>query len=93
MSNIRDNSTDYMKVRTRGNSSPKGKPRVYFTYHPADFDKYFEQTCADIFKTHDCAIHYTADMTSPIPEIYRETDLGNMNLFVIPITWRLPMVT
>lgn len=84
-----DNSTEYMKVRTKGNSSPQGKPRVYFTCHPADFDKYFESVCADIFKTHDCAIYYTADMSAPLPETYRETDLGNMNLFVMPITWRL----
>lgn len=35
---------------TKGN----GKPRVYFTCHPDDFDRFFEKVCADIFATHDC---------------------------------------
>lgn len=89
MTDNRDSSIDYMKVRTRGNSNPRGKNRVYFTCHPADFDKYFDRVCEDIFTTQDCAIYYTADMTAPIPAEYRETDLGSMNLFVIPITRRL----
>ena len=75
--------------RTKGNASPKGKPRVYFTSHPEDFSRYFETVCEDIFKTQDCAIFYTEDMTEEIEDKYKESDLGQMNLFVIPVTFKL----
>ena len=75
--------------RTRGNSSPSGKPRVWFTCHPDDFERYFDKICEDIFKTHDCAVYYTNDMTAPIPDEDKPTDLGSMNLFVMPVTFRL----
>ena len=42
-----------------------------------------------IFKTQDCAIYYTEDMTDRLPEETRELDLGRMNLLVIPVTFRL----
>lgn len=77
------------QVKTKGNASPKGKPRVYFTCHPADFEKYFEKICADIFKSHDCAIYYTEDMTAAIEEQDKATDLGSNNLFVVPVTFKL----
>ena len=79
----------YMKVLTRDGSSPAGKRRVYFTCHPADFERYFDKVCDDIFKTQDCAIYYTEDRTAPIPEKYLDSDLGQMNLFVMPVTFRL----
>jgi len=76
-------------IKTRGNSSPKGKPKVYFTSHPGDLEKYLHKLCEDIFKTHDCAIYYTEDMTAEIEEKYKETDLGSMNLFIVPVTKKL----
>lgn len=75
--------------KTRGNVNPKGKPRVFFTCHPADFEKYFERICEDIFKTHDCAIYYTEDLSAPIAAEDLTTDLGSNNLFVIPVTFQL----
>ena len=75
--------------RTKGNADPKGKPRVYFTCHPEDFDKYFDKICEDIFKTHDCAIFYTEDMSAVIEEQDKATDLESNNLFTIPVTFRL----
>ena len=75
--------------RTKGNSLPNKKPRVYFTCHPDDFDKSFNKICEDIFKTHDCAIYYTADMTAAFDEQNLDTDLGSMNLFVVPVTFKL----
>lgn len=83
-----DKSAAYLNVITRC-GSPRGKRKVYFTCHPKDFEKYFKIVCDDIFKTHDCAIYYTKDMSAPIPKEYLDTDLGQMNLFVIPITKRL----
>ena len=84
-----NNGTEYLKVKTRGGSSPSGKRKVYFTCHPKDFDLYFDKVCDDIFKTQDCAIYYTADMTAPLSEQYLESDLGQMSLFVMPVTFRL----
>lgn len=75
--------------RTKGNSDPKGKPRVYFTCHPEDFSRCFDKLCEDIFKTHDCAIYYTEDMREPIAEQDKATDLGQMNLYIVPVTLRL----
>ena len=75
--------------KTKGNADPKGKPRVYFCCHPEDFDRYFDKLREDIFKTHDCAIYYTADMTEAFDEHDMDTDLGQMNLFVVPVTFRL----
>ena len=75
--------------KTKGNADPKGKPRVYFCCHPEDFDRYFDKVREDIFKTHDCAIYYTADMTEAFDEHDMDTDLGQMNLFVVPVTFRL----
>lgn len=77
------------KVKTKGGANPQGKPRVYFTCHPQDFDKYFEKLCADIFKTHQCAIYYTEDMTAVIEEQDKATDLGSHNLFIVPVTFKL----
>ncbi len=78
-----------MICRTKGNSLPGGKARVYFTCHPADFDKYFDKICEDIFRTHDCAIYYTPDMTEVIREEEMDTDLGSNNLFVVPVSFCL----
>ncbi|MBR7161510.1 MAG: toll/interleukin-1 receptor domain-containing protein, partial [Clostridia bacterium] len=75
--------------KTKGDSSPERKPRVYFTCHPEDFEKHFEKICEDIFATHDCAVYYTESMTEEIEEKYKESDLGQMNLFVIPVTFKL----
>ena len=77
------------KVKTRGGASPQGKPRVYFTAHPDDFDKYFDKICEDVFKTHDCAIYYTADMSEAFDETNMDVDLGRMNLYLVPVTFRL----
>ena len=75
--------------KTKGNSSPERKPRVYFTCHPDDFSSSFNKISEDIFRTHDCAIFYTESMTEPIEEKYKESDLGQMNLFVIAVTAKL----
>ena len=78
-----------LKYRTRGNASPQGRSRVFFTCHPADFSRCFDRICEDIFATTDCAIYYTEDMTARLPEETRETDMAQMNLFVIPVSGRL----
>lgn len=75
--------------KTKDNSDPKGKSRVYFTCHPDDFELYFEKIKADIFKTHDCAIFYTEDMTADIDENDKENHFNHVNLLIIPVTHKL----
>ena len=77
------------QVKTKGNTNPKGKSRVYFSCHPDDFDDVFDKICEDVFASQDCAVYFTEDMSVVIPEENRETDLGRMNLFIIPVTLKL----
>lgn len=77
------------KIKTKNQMDINKKPRVYFTCHPDDFEKYFMKVCDDIFKTHDCAVYYTEDMTERIPEDEKTVDLGRNNLFVVPVTYKL----
>ena len=78
-----------LKVKTKGNASPEGKPRVYFTCHPADLERSLDRLCEDLFAAADCAVYYTPDMRDRLPEETRETDLERMNLFVIPVSLKL----
>ena len=75
--------------KTLGGADPTGKPRVYFTCHPLDFDLFFEPICKDLFAAHDCAVYYTEDMEAEFSEEEQESDLNRMNLFVLPVTRRL----
>ena len=75
--------------RTKGGAAPKGKPRVWFSCHSADFENCFKKICDDLFEAQDCAVYYTPDMTAAIAEQDQETDLGSNNLFVIPVTRKL----
>ena len=86
---MEENKMECLKFTTKGNVNSQGKPRVYFTCHPADFKKSFDKICNDIFKTHDCAIYYTEDMNAEITDSNKSVDLNQMNLFVIPVTFKL----
>ena len=77
------------KYRVKNEKNIKDKPRVYFTCHPLDFDKYFDRVAADILRTQDCAIYYTADMTEPLSAENLSVDIHRMNLVVVPVTLRL----
>lgn len=74
-----------LQYKTKGNVSPQGKRRVYFTCHPDDYDRFFDRISTDILKFSDSAIWFNPD------DNYEDidTDLGQMNLFVIPITTKL----
>lgn len=71
------------------NSSSQKKPRVFFTCHQEDFDLYFGKICRDIFKTCDCVVYYTEDMTADLTSKNNLVDLERMHLFIIPVTYRL----
>ena len=77
------------KIETNNKININKKPRVYFTCHPDDFETCFKKICEDIFKTHDCAIRYTEDMTESIEEENKEVDIGRSNLVVVPVTFKL----
>lgn len=74
--------------RTRGNSTPQGKPRVYFTGHPLDLPAYREDIFADILQTQNCAIYYDEDEVSDADREDLLRELEQMQLIVIPVTSR-----
>ena len=77
------------RYRVKNEKDIKDKPRVYFTCHPSDFDKYFDRVATDILRTQDCVIYYTADMTEPLSAENLSVDIHRMNLVVVPVTLRL----
>lgn len=74
------------QYKTRGNASPQGKQKVYFTCHPDDFDRYFEKISEQILEHENCAVWYW-DSEESYQDI--ETELGGMKLLVIPVTTKL----
>ena len=74
---------------TRSKQSPQGKQRVYFTCHPEDHSRYFETARKEILHRQDCAIFYLDPQTSHTEVEDYELRLGEMQLFVIPVTTRL----
>lgn len=71
---------------TKTGRSPQGKQRVYFTCHPDDFEKCFEDICGDILKNQDCAVYYLDPEVLPEEVEDYELQLSSMQLFVIPVT-------
>ena len=75
---------------TRGGAAPdSNKPKVFFSCHPDDFERYFRRVCDDIFATQDCVIFYTKDMNARLEDENTLFDLGRMDLFVFPVTLKL----
>ncbi|MCD7954214.1 MAG: TIR domain-containing protein [Lachnospiraceae bacterium] len=74
--------------KTRGNSSPQGKSRVYFSCHPQDFDLYFPDLSDEILKKQNCVIWYDAEPYEDYVQNELLADLEEMQLFVVPITTR-----
>lgn len=72
-----------LKFKTRLDSHPQGKPKVYFCCHDDDFE-YFEEITKDIFEYSDCSIWYFDSME----EDYLDS-LKQMQLFVMPVTTKL----
>lgn len=74
-----------IRYKTRKNSNPKGKARVYFTCHKEDFNEYFDAISDEILKKQNCAVYYY----TPEDQVEEEDLLNNlsqMQLVVIPIT-------
>lgn len=74
-----------LSVKTRGNVSPQGKMRIFFSCYKDDFSVYFDQICNEIFESQNCAIYYRNDgAEDKLDELYGL--LIDMQVFVIPIT-------
>ncbi len=67
-------------------ANPKGRPYVYFTCHPVDFDRYFDSVCQELFATHNCAVWYDPEHGARRTEHECEVQYAEMTLFVIPVT-------
>lgn len=74
--------------KTRGNSKPQGKPRVYYTCHPKDAVSFFEMVSNEILEKQNCAIWYDREPEEAYAEEELLGDLSQMQLFVIPVTRR-----
>ena len=77
-----------LNYKTRGNSAPNGKPRVFFACHPIDFDFCFQTIANEILEKQNCAIWYITDYNG-IEEISLKDDLSLMQLIIVPITENL----
>ncbi len=76
-------------VKTRGESSPQGKPRVYFSAHHDDYRAFFEPVSDEILKLQNCAIYYDEEPQQPYDEEELFLSLSQMQLFVMPVTTKL----
>ena len=74
-----------LKYISRGTGNPRGKARVYFSYHPADAGL-MDHICDMILKKQDCAIYYYdyAEGEPDTDELFPL--LEQMQLFVVPVT-------
>ena len=83
-----DKKETWYEVRLKGRAY-RNKPKVYFTCHPEDFGRYFDEISEQILKAHDCVIYYAKDMSAPYEDENWQEDLEQMNLFVFPVTLKL----
>ena len=74
---------------TRGDSSVRGKARIYFTAHPDDYEKYFEEIRKDILERQNCTIFCLDKETMPEEVEDFELRMGEMQLLVVPVTRKL----
>ena len=71
--------------KTRANTDPQGKPKVYFSAHPEDFH-FLEPISKEILEISNCAVWYDSDPLAPCDMEAHLSRLDDMNLFVIPVT-------
>ncbi len=76
-----------LKYKTKGNSTPQGKPKVYFCCHSNDFERYFDEISDEILAKQNCTIWYSDEIVEHNEEFL--FNLKQMQLFVMPITTNL----
>lgn len=78
-----------MQYRTRGNSTPHGKPRIYMTGHPDDFKTYFSEYADLILQKNNSVIYYDENPDFPEPADSFHDHLFQMQLIVLLVTSKL----
>ena len=78
---------------TRGNQNPQDKPKIYFSAHPDDYEKYLRKISDEILEVIDCAVWYDEEPQPCEQSEYAADEkvtwfeeLEHMSLFVIPVT-------
>lgn len=79
-----------MNFKTRNNSNPKGKPKVYFACHKDDFERTFNRISEQILQKQNCAIYYYSQYND-IMEDELKNNILEMQLVVIPVTSKFLM--
>lgn len=75
---------------TRGRTLTAIVPKIYFSSHPDDFERYFRVICADIFSVQEnCAIFYDDGTSDVSLDDELTAALNEMRLIVVPVTGRL----
>ena len=81
------NTYNGLQYKTRGNANPKGRPRVYFCCHEADFGGLFSEISDEILSFQNNAAIWYYDPAEGIPDDEQfYLDLAQMQLFVVPVT-------
>ena len=76
-----------LKYKTRGMSDPKGKPKVYFSSHPEDFDEALPLITEDLLNHANCAVFYDEEIGSAGPADEEVEDiLKEMQLVVFAVS-------
>lgn len=84
------NDGHHLLYKVRGDGHPQGKPRIYFTCHPDDAPLYFDEIASDLLKRVNCAVWYKSDPAFCFADEEEMAEwLGQMQLFVMPVTTRL----
>lgn len=76
-----------LQYEARKNASVYKIPKVYFCCHPMDFDAYYKTISGELLAKQNCSVWHHGNK----PAVYDEeffADLGQMQLFVIPVTRR-----
>lgn len=76
-----------LQYKTRGMSDPKGKPKVYFSSHPEDFDEALPLITEDLLNHANCAVFYDEETGSAGPADEEVEDiLKEMQLVVFAVS-------
>ena len=74
-----------LNYKTRGNSSPQGKPKVFFCCLNEDFVEYFQKLSDEVLELQNCSVWYAKNYDVSLSEEDR-FGLSTMNLFLVPVT-------
>lgn len=74
-----------LNYKTRGNSSPQGKPKVFFCCLNEDFAEYFQKLSDEVLELQNCSVWYAENYDVSLSEEDRFC-LSTMNLFLVPVT-------